>query len=91
MCAAGNWLGMARARNTAEAIPEVSQEVMDNRRWYEPANVLCITAREGLERDADTLTKGIEDWSTCTTVSRSVVILQRIALTELGTVLSASC
>ena len=68
MCAAGNWLGMARGRNAAKAIPEVSQEVMDNRSWYEPANVLCIPAREGLERNADALTKGIEDWSTCAAV-----------------------
>ncbi len=46
-------------------IPKVCQEVLDDWRGNDIANILCITARERLESNAYTLPNFIEHRPTC--------------------------
>ena len=46
-------------------IPKVCQEVLDDWCGNDIANILCLTARERLERYAHTLPNFIEDRPTC--------------------------
>ncbi len=54
---------------TSFGIPEVCQEVLDDWRGNDITNVLCITARKGLESNAYTLPNFIEHRPTCDNIN----------------------
>lgn len=57
--------GTSLQKAAACCLPEVGEEMVDDRGRYEPANVLRISSRQGLESNANTLPKAIEDRATC--------------------------